>query len=133
MDDKLTWLSPDGDPTKRHVKTLGDMISEAFYGHKRVLINARKKSSTATESSEWQTVKSVSSKDFFKKKKKRLQKSTKPGGEGAHVCVAGSHPRSNSRHAPTTGESFVEVGLGVMIPQGLVAPVLFAVKLLGIS
>jgi len=69
MDDKLTWLSPDGDPTKRHVKALGDMISETFYGHIRVLINARKKSSTATESSEWQTVKSVSSKDFFKKKK----------------------------------------------------------------
>ena len=51
-----------------HVETLGDMISEAFYAHKRDLINAREKSSTAAESSEWQTDKSVNSKDFFKKK-----------------------------------------------------------------
>ena len=39
-----------------------------FYAHKD-LINARKKSSTAAESSEWQTDKSVNSKDFFKKRK----------------------------------------------------------------
>ena len=64
MDDKLTWLWSDGDPAKTHVETLGDMILEAFYAHKRVLINARKKSSTAAESSEWQTDKSVNSEDF---------------------------------------------------------------------
>ena len=57
MDDKLTWLWSDGDPAKTHVETLGDIISEAFYAHKRVLINAHKKSSTAAESSVWQTVK----------------------------------------------------------------------------
>jgi len=72
MDDKLKWLSPDGDPTNTHVETLGDMISEAFYKHKRDLINesyGRQKKSTAAESSEWQTVESLNSKDFFKKKK----------------------------------------------------------------
>jgi len=50
---------------KKHV----EMISEAFYAHTRDLINARKKSSTAAESLEWQTVQSVNSKDFFQKKK----------------------------------------------------------------
>ena len=59
------------------------------------------------------------------------------GGDLTHAShprdVAGSHPGSNSRHAPTTAESLVEGGLGVMIPQGLVAPARFAVKLLGIS
>ena len=35
MDDRLTWLPLDGDVTGRHIGTLGDMISEAFYAHKR--------------------------------------------------------------------------------------------------
>jgi len=64
VEDKLRLLSPDGDLTKTHVETLVDMISEAFYAHKRDMINARKKSSTAAESSEWQTDKSVNSEDF---------------------------------------------------------------------
>jgi len=69
MHDKLKWSSADGDLTKTHVETLGDMISDAFYAHKRDTINARNKSSTAAESLEWQTDKSVNSKDFSKKKK----------------------------------------------------------------
>jgi len=52
----------------------GDMISEAFYAHKIKEDNkrraeakeARKKSSTAAESSEWGLVTSVKSNDFFK-------------------------------------------------------------------
>jgi len=69
MDHKLTWLPPNGDVTGAHVGTLGDMISEAFHAHKRREREARKKSSTAAESSEWELVTSVKSKDFFKKKK----------------------------------------------------------------
>ena len=52
MDDKLKWLPPNGDVTGAHVETLGDMISEAFRAHKRREKEARKKSSTAAESSE---------------------------------------------------------------------------------
>ena len=52
VEDKLRLMSPDGDLTKTHVETLGDMIPEAFYAHKRDTINARKKSSTAAESLE---------------------------------------------------------------------------------
>jgi len=52
------------------------MISEAFHAHKRreyearrkEAKEARKKSSTAAESSEWGLVTSVKSKDFFKER-----------------------------------------------------------------
>jgi len=42
MDDRLTWLPPDGDVTGIHVGTLGDMISEAFHAHKRKEGDARR-------------------------------------------------------------------------------------------
>jgi len=74
MDDTLARLPLNGDVTRAHVETLGDMISEAFYAHKIKEDNkrraeakeARKKSSTAAESSEWGLVTSVKSNDFFK-------------------------------------------------------------------
>ena len=72
MDDTLTWLSPDGDPSKTLVEMLGNMISEAFHAHtKKVRYSRMSRSvSTVTESTEWETVKSVNSKtDFFGKKK----------------------------------------------------------------
>ena len=77
MDDALTWLPPNGDVTGAHVETLGDMISEAYHAHKRregelrraEAKEARKKSSTAAESSEWGLVTSVKSNDFFKARK----------------------------------------------------------------
>ena len=42
MDDKLTWLSQDGDPTKTFLEKLEDMISESFHAHDRGLRNARR-------------------------------------------------------------------------------------------
>jgi len=77
MDHTLTWLPPNGDVTGAHVETLGNMISEAFHKHKRAerekrlsdTNKARKKSSTAAETSEWDVVTSVKGNDFFKTKK----------------------------------------------------------------
>jgi len=42
MDDKLTWLSPDGDPTKTFLEKLEDMISESFHAHDTGLRHARR-------------------------------------------------------------------------------------------
>jgi len=77
MDDTLTWLPPDGDVTGAHVRTLGDMISEAFHAHKKrerearlkEAKEARKKSSTAAESSEWDLDTSVKKQGFLQGKK----------------------------------------------------------------
>jgi len=65
------------DVTATHVGTLGDMISEAFHAHKRreyearlkEAKDARKKSSTAAESSECGLVTSGESNHFFKERK----------------------------------------------------------------
>jgi len=68
----LTWLPPDGDVNHMHLKTLGNMISEAFHQHKANVRGATKrvtKSSTAAEASDWNGVTSVHGADFFKPKK----------------------------------------------------------------
>jgi len=67
MDDKFTWLPPDGDGSAAHIETLGDMISEAFHNHKLALWQkttkdakkAAKMTSTAAEVSQWDGATSV--------------------------------------------------------------------------
>ena len=77
MDDKLTWLSPDGDHTKTFAGTLGEMISEAFHSHAKSKHNTanhaknyRKFSiGTVCEISEWETDTKVNSNRDFSGKK----------------------------------------------------------------
>jgi len=72
MDQPLTWLPPDGNVNHRHLETLGNMISEAFYQHKMKMSDAAKKvkkSSTAAEASDWNGDTSVHGADFFKPNK----------------------------------------------------------------
>jgi len=67
MDDKFTWLSPDGDVTATHIETLGEMIAEAFHNHKLAEYNKKwrdakktaKMTSTASEVSQWDGTTSV--------------------------------------------------------------------------
>ena len=72
MDQILTWLPPDRNVNHMHLETLGNMISEAFHQHQmkmRDALKTVKKSSTATEASDWNEVTSVHGADFFKPKK----------------------------------------------------------------
>jgi len=77
MDHILTWLPPNGDVDGAHLETLGNMISEAFHQHKiktadKIKNDAKKtdkKSSTATEVSDWNGDTSVHGTDFFNSKK----------------------------------------------------------------
>jgi len=72
MDQPLTWLPPDGNVNHKHLETLGNMISEAFYQHKMKMSDLAKKvkkSSTAAEASDWNGDTSVHGADFFKPNK----------------------------------------------------------------
>jgi len=67
MDERFTWLPPDGDLHAPHIETLGDMISEAFHNHKTAEYDkklndakrAAKMTSTAAEVSQWDGATSV--------------------------------------------------------------------------
>jgi len=71
MDQRLTWMPPDGDVNNAHLGTLGNVISEAFYQHKVKNRNKLRyqKSSTAAEASDWNGVTSVHGADFSQTKK----------------------------------------------------------------
>ena len=57
VDDTLTWLSPDGDPSKTFVETLGHMTSEAYNKDRKKVGRCPK--GTQCEFSEWETATSA--------------------------------------------------------------------------